>query len=549
MKKACLYIRVSTDEQADKGFSQRDQAERLQTHCEKNDIVVKKIIFEDYSAKTFNRPQWTKLLAELKKSKGKDFDYILFTKWDRFSRNTADAYGMIRLLTDYQIDPLAIDQPLDLSVPESKTILAVYLSMPEVENDRRALNVVYGMRRAKKEGRWMGLAPVGYKNKTAENGKKYIALHEPQASHMKWAFEQLAIGLLATEHVWMRARERGLKCSRNGFWSLISNPCYIGKVTIPKFKDEDAYLVNGQHEALISESTFYRVQEVLDCRKRVFQKKGVKAVSPRSLALRGFLLCPKCSHVMTGSASRGRHKGYYPYYHCNSTCGVRFKADLVNLLFERHLKQFVPRPGMAELFIEIVCDAYRDGGRRWQKDQNRILEIIEDQRKRMKKSMELLLVDVITASEYKEIKEECTNNVIKYEAELKELNKHVEEDKLDIKGLAALAVENLKKLSDFYANADSDIKRAIVGSIYAEKWVFDGDAHRTPEVNEAALLIYHINRNLRHKKNGVKISENLHSVDVPWKGFEPLTHGLENRCSIQLSYQGISLLGAAKIDY
>lgn len=41
---------------------------------------------------------------------------------------------------------------------------------------------------------------------------------------------------------------------------------------------------------------------------------------------------------------------------------------------------------------------------------------------------------------------------------------------MDIEGLAALAVENLQKLPEFYANADSDIKRAIVGSIYPEKW-------------------------------------------------------------------------------
>ncbi|MBE9600243.1 hypothetical protein IM797_13075 [Pedobacter sp. MC2016-24] len=72
--------------------------------------------------------------------------------------------------------------------------------------------------------------------------------------------------------------------------------------------------------------------------------------------------------MMTGSASRGRHKGYYPYYHCNSTCGVRFKADPVNMLFERHLKQFVPKPGMAELFTAIVCDAHKESGGRWRKE-------------------------------------------------------------------------------------------------------------------------------------------------------------------------------------
>jgi DNA invertase Pin-like site-specific DNA recombinase len=31
-----LYIRVSTDEQADRGYSQRDQEERLRKYCEHN---------------------------------------------------------------------------------------------------------------------------------------------------------------------------------------------------------------------------------------------------------------------------------------------------------------------------------------------------------------------------------------------------------------------------------------------------------------------------------------------------------------------------------
>ncbi|SEA58320.1 recombinase family protein [Pedobacter hartonius] len=155
---AHLYIRVSTDEQADKGFSERDQEERLRTHCTRNNIQIGKVLIEDYSAKTFDRPEWKKIMTELKRTKGKNCDYIMFTKWDRFSRNTADAYGMINSLMLLKIEPVAIEQPLDLSVPESKIILAVYLSMPEVENDRRALNIFYGMRKGRKEGRWMGKA-------------------------------------------------------------------------------------------------------------------------------------------------------------------------------------------------------------------------------------------------------------------------------------------------------------------------------------------------------------------------------------------------------
>ena len=54
MRIADLYIRVSTDEQADKGYSQRLQEDVLLKYCAINAIKVRKIIFEDHSAKTFD---------------------------------------------------------------------------------------------------------------------------------------------------------------------------------------------------------------------------------------------------------------------------------------------------------------------------------------------------------------------------------------------------------------------------------------------------------------------------------------------------------------
>lgn len=154
MSVADLYIRVSTDEPADKGYSQRNQDETLHRYCDFYDILVRKVVYKDHSAKTFNRPEWTALIRAYKKARpGTLPNLLLFTKWDRFSRNAGDAYQMISLLRRYGIEPQAIEQPLDLSVPGNKMMLAFYLAAPEVENDRRALNVFHGQRRARKEGR------------------------------------------------------------------------------------------------------------------------------------------------------------------------------------------------------------------------------------------------------------------------------------------------------------------------------------------------------------------------------------------------------------
>jgi len=100
MKTAALYVRVSTDEQADKGFSQRSEEDALRRYCEFGNIRIRRVIYEYHSAKTFIRPEWTKLLADLKKHKGKT-DLQLFTKYDRFSRNASDAYYMISVLKNW----------------------------------------------------------------------------------------------------------------------------------------------------------------------------------------------------------------------------------------------------------------------------------------------------------------------------------------------------------------------------------------------------------------------------------------------------------------
>ncbi|MBW1656114.1 recombinase family protein [Flavobacterium quisquiliarum] len=73
-----LYIRVSTDEQAVKGYSQRSQLERLVHYCKYNSLVIAETIFEDFSAKTFNRPAWNKLMTKIKYLKNSPAT-ILFT--------------------------------------------------------------------------------------------------------------------------------------------------------------------------------------------------------------------------------------------------------------------------------------------------------------------------------------------------------------------------------------------------------------------------------------------------------------------------------------
>ena len=490
---ADLYIRVSTDEQADKGYSQRNQEEVLQKYCFARDIKVRKVVFEDHSAKSFVRPAWQKLLADLKKKRGQT-DLVLFTKWDRFSRNAGDAYQMIKILGDLGIEPQAIEQPLDISIPENKMMLAFYLAAPEVENDRRALNTFHGMRRARKEGRWMGPAPIGYTNKVTEDGRKSICPVEPQASIMKWVYDELSTGKWFIDQIWKAASDKGLKTGRKNFWQIIRNPIYCGRIPIAKYKDEEAHTVMGQHKAIVSESIFYKAMDVLNGRNK---PKKTTISSPDALPLRGFLICPKCGYMLSGSASKGYSKHYH-YYHCFSKCGVRYNAEKVNKLFVEELKKYTIDPLLHEAYVMILKQVYQAFSSEDNNQLSNVKNQLEEFNNRISKARDKMLNDVILDFEYRKIKSDCERNILILENRLIDLSRGKE----NIGELIGKATGLLKNLHETYIEADSEGKRRLISSIYPQKLTFDGTQHRTVRMNEAVRVLGALKAVFEGKKKG-----------------------------------------------
>ncbi|MEP7170313.1 MAG: recombinase family protein, partial [Bacteroidota bacterium] len=289
MKNVIIYSRVSTQEQADHGFSLNDQECRMEQYCKIQgyNILMKKR--EDASAKTFERPEFNFILNYIKTNKGA-VHKIIVIKWDRFSRNATDALNMLRKLKGMQVEVNAVEQPIDLTVPENKLMLSFYLTAPEVENDRRAMNVVSGMRRANREGRYLGPAPRGFDNSRDEKDKP-ILVHDNNAKYIREAFELMAEGKYTQSEVIALLKEKGFSCSRSQFSLLLQNKLYSGKVFVRGSIDTADEWVNGIHEPIVSEELFNKVQDVLTSRQDKTKRLKVKSINS-SFPLRGFVLCP-----------------------------------------------------------------------------------------------------------------------------------------------------------------------------------------------------------------------------------------------------------------
>ncbi|HAP68469.1 MAG TPA: recombinase family protein [Flavobacteriales bacterium] len=492
-KRAALMSRVSSDEQA-KGYSLGVQSEALETYCLRNDIEIVYYFTEDHSAKNFERPAFKQFLEYLRKNKG-SIDLFLFTSWDRFSRNAMDAYHMIDRLKKLGIEAQSIEQPIDFSVPENKMMLAMYLVMPEVDNDRRSIKIRGGIRAALKAGRWCRAAPYGYRNTRDENNRPIIVPTE-HAETIRIAFQMIAKGKTQPQALEF-LNNAGVPVKKSRFSTLLRNPMYMGKIEVPASDEEPYALIEGKHDGIVSEKLFYQVQQVLKGNRPNIPIET--AVQNKQLPLRGILKCSACGGKLTGSRSRSRNGTRHAYYHCNHCRAERYRAENANETMIEVLNDLRLANDNVIIHRELV-KRMLNGGESDRKGRiSKLQNLIDQQNERIERLEDNLADVAISSEDFIRMKTRFSNSRNQAQQELIDLKV----DNTEKSEILKRALDVIIGLGDFYADADAKSKIKLLGSIFPEMIEFDGKKCRTTKINEAITLCLSIDKGFSKKENRI----------------------------------------------
>ena len=506
-----IYSRVSTDEQAQKGFSLDYQEQSLKIHCERMGYNIVKIYREDHSAKNFKRPEWANLKTYAKANK-KEIHKVLFAKWDRFSRNTEQALTVLREFDSMGIELNATEQYLDMSNSDNKMVLSIYLTAGEVERDKISSRTISGTYQAKKEGYFTGKAPYGYDN--FRNEFKKSTLKPNQNSYfVKKAFAEVSMNIESVEVIRKKLKEKGMKLEKSAFSELLKNIVYIGKIKVPEYKKESAMVVNGKHEALIDLETFNKVQAVFKGKRWHGTKPNHKNLE---FPLRDFLICEVCGGQITGSNSQGRNKKY-AYYHCRNKCSTRVAVEeahikISNILFDLQINE-----NIKELFRDVLKDSESQISGNKSIQLKTKIELQNSLKSKIEDAEDLLLSKDIT-------KERFNSMVDRINGQLSEVNNEIEvlSMKTDsIKTYVDSGLELLTNLDKMFMNSDYDGKRIVAGSIFTQKLIFGNDDCRTAQVNEVIAVLTRNSKGSEGFKKRKAIKNDSFSVKVPGAGVEP----------------------------
>lgn len=301
MKRAAIYIRVSTQEQAQEGYSVGEQKERLISYCKAQNWLIADIYVDGgFTGSNLNRPGMQKLIAETNK-----FDVVLVYKLDRLSRSQRDTLYLIEeIFLPNDVDFVSMQESFDTSTPFGKAMIGLLAVFAQLEREQIKERTKMGRIARAKEGKYRGGGniPIGY---DYSDGRLIPNIYE--AEQVRKIYEWYLAGA-SLKAIAERLREQGYtnKYSSYNSWTcirnILENEVYTGRM---KFGD---VVVENAHEAIISEEQFKEVQIIRGKRKEqhpfAFQSKHL---------LTGLLYCGCC-----GGRYYLRNTGKYAYYACYS---------------------------------------------------------------------------------------------------------------------------------------------------------------------------------------------------------------------------------------
>jgi site-specific DNA recombinase len=106
----------------------------------------------------------------------------------------------------------------------------------------------------------------------------------------------------------------------------------------------------------------------------------------------------------------------------------------------------------------------------------------------------------------------------------------------DFNAILKRGLDNIYRLSEIYETGSIMEKRQVIGLVYPEKLVYDGDQLRTTRINEAVRLIYTLDKELAENEKGQNGNKTILSSQVGKTGFEPATPWSQTRCATGLRY-------------
>lgn len=263
-----LYIRVSTQLQAEEGFSLEAQQERLLAHCTAQGWhVCPEHIYIDagVSGKTIERPQFQAMLAAAQAGL---VQRIVAMKLDRMARNVREFLATVDQLKAWHCDLVLVKESFDTSTPHGRFALTMFAAMAELEASTITERVMSGKQQKASKGGYNGSrCPLGY----VYNGAQFEIVEE-QAQTVRSVFT-LFLGGQSINAIAQAMNATQTPTARGGQWhastvrTILDNGAYAGVA------QWDGLEAAGIYPAIISKDVYEQAHRRLQALRPGTQKE------------------------------------------------------------------------------------------------------------------------------------------------------------------------------------------------------------------------------------------------------------------------------------